>query len=126
MMQIRSKDPTSAHYEQTTNFGEIDLVPKKMKGQKQFDQRQQKREEGDYKRGQKSHYNCKECFYNYDRRSQYLFDTIVTESDHWCVMYPSAIKPLGEDGTHLQLIPKAHYASSVDLDEDVFRDLKSL
>lgn len=33
---------------------------------------------------------------------------------------------LHEDGGHLKLLPKAHYTCSVELDEEIYHDMKSL
>ena len=70
-MQIRSMDPTAGLYEHTTAFGEGD-VELRHRSQKQQDKReslQQRRMEQDYRKGQQALQNCKECFYNTERRS---------------------------------------------------------
>ena len=41
-------------------------------------------------------------------------------------MFPSSIKPLNEVGNHIQLVPKGHFQSSIEFDEEVFKELKLL
>jgi len=45
-------------------------------------------------------------------------------------MYPMSIRPLHAEGleatSHLQIIPKEHYTSSLEVDEDADRELSSL
>ena len=126
-MQIRQLDPTSGVYEHTLSFGEGD-VELKHRTQRQMDKReqlQQRRLEQDYRKGQQALQNCKECFYNMQRRSEFLFQTVVASSAHWVAVVPSTTRWLLEAGQHLQLLPKGHFTCTAELDEDVFADLKS-
>ena len=36
--------------------------------------------------GQKGMQNCKECYFNTERRSKFFFDTVVFENDYWSVV----------------------------------------
>ena len=80
------------------------------------------------------------CIYNESAgQKKGLIDRAkVGESQHWLVLYPclgnirpiaAAAEAAGERSeeaaatSHLQLVPKEHFASSLELDEDVGRDL---
>ena len=68
------------------------------------------------------------CFYNQKAQSDSFVDVQIGASDHWLVLYPTNIKPLSPMGapeaiTHFQLVPKEHYGSTLELDEDAARDL---
>jgi len=55
---------------------------------------------------------------------------VIYESAHWIITYPSSISPLHAEGqeatSHVQLMPKEHTSSSLELDEESFRELSSL
>ena len=58
-------------------------------------------------------------------------DVKIGESSHWFILYPTNIRPLSPIGaaeavTHFQLVPKEHYGSTLELDEEAARDLQSL
>ena len=118
LMRIRMDDPESRKYEIQHSGFDMELVEKKMK-QKQndkFDRNSKNRQVSDFKR-----------FNQQKNSSREFLDYKISESEHWLVVYPSRVRPLCEEGaqevTHFQLIPKEHYTSSMELDEEVSKDL---
>ena len=111
----------------------MELIEKKMKAKQsnRHDRNAKNREIIDFSKSQRAHQNCKTCFYNQKRDNDSFMDVRVGESQHWLILYPQSIRPLSPMGapepiTHFQLVPKEHYGSTLELDEDVARDLQSL
>ena len=127
LMKIRQQDPESHKYELVNQgFGDLDFESVGHKKVQRIESNYSKQQDRDYKTQQKKQYNCRECYYNTEKRSSFLFQTVLAETTHWLLMFPSSIKPLDEVGNHIQLIPKAHFESSIEFDEEVFKELKLL
>lgn len=129
LMRIRMEDPESRKYELHNTGFDLDLIERKLKPKQQdrYDRNAKKREFSDYARGQRESQNCCGCFQNF---SGELRQAVVYESPHLCVVYPMSTRPLHAEGFeangHVQITPKEHFVSSLELDEDAFRELTSM
>ena len=125
LMRIRMQDTSMRKFQIDTGGFEMDLIEKKVKSKQsdRWEKNAKDKEVIDYSRGQKTQEN-------YQRRLRQFKDVKIAENEHWLVVYPQNIKPLcsvdSEPLTHVQLIPKEFYGSTLELDDDVARDLISL
>jgi len=115
----------------TNSTVDLDLVERKLKTKQvdRYERNQKANEANDYKRGQKAFQKCTLCYYNETKNKQ-LFEALVGETEYWSILYPTKMKPLFPEGhepvLHFQLAPKSHFDNCATLDEEVYRDLKSV
>ena len=101
----------------------MDLIERKIKDKQsdKWGRNSKNRQIVDFSRGHKDHAYWK------NKLSSFR-DVCVGESEHWLILFPQNIRPLSPVGapepiTHLQLVPKEHYNSAMELDDNVARDL---
>ena len=127
----------------STGFGEYDLVERKLKTKQMAkqDMKARNRELSSYSKTARHQASCRLCIYGESQRPGSLLDRAkVGESTHWLVFYPCLLgvgvsRPLAPAGcqgqpdepmTHLHLVPKEHCSCSLELEEEISRDLQSL
>jgi len=128
MIKLRKDDKEYQKYdlENRNNF-DSELIEKKHRAGKErkFQEREGKRDEKQYKKHTRILNKCQLCFFQerFDR------DYIISESNYCYLSFPMKTSPLcppdGKLNSHIILVPKNHFLSCVELDEEVQTDLRN-